>query len=345
MAHDPNPLELAAAWRSEGRRVALATVWSSIHIALLGTLCVAHAADDVAPVTQAGATSDTQELNVAGVKVRLEFLDQDFRNGTAQLVVWIERSIAIVAGYYGRFPTAELRLQVHSTGGSGVRHGTAFGSSTPRIRLQVGREATAAELMRDWVLVHEMVHLALPEVGRKHAWLSEGLATYVEGIARVQAGNRSAKDVWAEYVDSMPQGLPRSGDEGLDNTHTWGRTYWGGALFCLQADVEIRKRTNNRFGLQDALRAVAKSSGGLSFDWSIERVFATGDAAVSTTVLTDLYARMKDAPAAPHLDALWKDMGIQRRGASVELHDDAPLAAIRDAIARAPDQDRSTGIR
>jgi hypothetical protein len=67
LAHDPNLLELAAAWRSEGRRVALATVWSSIHIALLGTLCVAHAADDVAPVTQAGATSDTQELNVAGV--------------------------------------------------------------------------------------------------------------------------------------------------------------------------------------------------------------------------------------------------------------------------------------
>jgi hypothetical protein len=93
------------------------------------------------------------------------------------------------------------------------------------------------------------------------------------------------------------------------------------------------------------LRAVAKSSGGLSFDWAIERVFATGDAAVSTTVLTDLYARMKDAPAAPHLDALWKDMGIQRRGASVELHDNAPLAAIRDAITRAPDQDRSTGIR
>jgi hypothetical protein len=30
-------------------------------------------------------------------------------------------------------------------------------------------------------------------------------------------------------------------------------------------------------------------------------------------------------------------MGIQRRGASVELRDDAPLAAIRDAIMRAPD--------
>ncbi|MCA1854123.1 MAG: hypothetical protein LC647_17570, partial [Beggiatoa sp.] len=82
---------------------------------------MAYAADDVAPATQAEATSATQELNVAGVKVRLEFFDQDFHNGTAQLVVWIERSIGIVAGYYGRFPTAELRLRVHSTDGSGVR--------------------------------------------------------------------------------------------------------------------------------------------------------------------------------------------------------------------------------
>ena len=54
----------------------------------------------------------------------------------------------------------------------------------------------------------------------------------------------------------MPKGLPAAGDRGLDYTPTWGRTYWGGALFCLLADIDIRKRTSNRFGLQDALRAI-----------------------------------------------------------------------------------------
>ena len=44
----------------------------------------------------------------------------------------------------------------------------------------------------------------------------------------------------------------QGGGFGLDNTHTWGRTYWGGAMFCLLADVEIRRRTHNRRGLQDA---------------------------------------------------------------------------------------------
>jgi hypothetical protein len=285
---------------------------------------------------QVAAAPDTQELNVAGVKIQLDVADQDFSNGTGQLVTWIERSATIVSGYYDGFPVPQVQIRIRSIDGGGVRGGTAFGEPTPHINLQVGREVTAAELMQDWILVHEMVHLALPEVGRRHAWLAEGLATYVESIARAQAGNRTAKDVWAEFVNAMPQGLPKSGDKGLDNTHTWGRTYWGGALFSLQADVEIRQRTKNRHGLQDALRAIAKSSGGMAFEWPVDRVFATGDAAVGATILADLYARMKDSPAAPDLKVMWRDLGIVGRGASVELQKDAPLSPIRDAIMRAP---------
>ena len=59
----------------------------------------------------------------------------------------------------------------------------------PFIRLQLGRDVTADELLDDWVLVHEMIHLALPEVGDDHLWLTEGLSTYVEGIARVHVGD------------------------------------------------------------------------------------------------------------------------------------------------------------
>ena len=49
-------------------------------------------------------------------------------------------------------------------------------------------------------------------------------------------------------MKSMPFGLPKEGDKGLDYTHTWGRTYWGGAIFCLLADIEIRQQTNNKNG-------------------------------------------------------------------------------------------------
>jgi len=290
------------------------------------------------------SASPPQVLDLGGVRVLLEFADADFADGTDPLVAWVKRSLGIVAGYYGHFPVAELHIRVSSSSGGGVRHGTTFGAPAALIRITVGRTVTPNELLNDWVLVHEMTHLALPDVGPEHVWLSEGVAVYVEGVARAQAGNRPATDVWAEEARSMPRGLPQPGDTGLDHTHTWGRTYWGGALFCLLADVEIRRQTHNAVGLQTALRAVTRASGGLVADWPIERVLAVGDAAVGTHVLEELYARAKDAPLQTDLASLWGSLGIVPEGDSVQLSDDAPLVKIRDAIMRAPLDSTPAGL-
>jgi hypothetical protein len=292
--------------------------------------CLALVFLNVAAVAADEPTSRTIEAE--GARVSVDFQSMDFEHGTAPIITWIERSMAIVARYYGQFPAKELRIRVIALDGGRVRHGTTYGMRVPFIRLQIGRQVTGEELRNDWVLVHEMVHLALPEVGDDHVWLTEGLSTYIEGIARVHAGELRPERVWAEQVRSMPNGLPRSGDEGLDRTHTWGRTYWGGALFCLLADVEIRKKTNNRFGLRDAMSAVLRGSGGISFEWPIDRVLQVGDEATGTTVLRDLYAQMKDKPVSPDLDDLWRQLGVRRRVDGVELLDNAPLAATRKAI-------------
>ncbi|HTJ20123.1 MAG TPA: hypothetical protein VL494_25330 [Steroidobacteraceae bacterium] len=291
-------------------------------LALLLVSCAAHAAD--------GPT--TRTIEAEGATVRVDFQATDFKHGTAPVITWIEHSMRTVARYYGQFPARQLRISVSTREGGRVLHGTTYGATVPFIRLQLGRDVSAEELHDDWILVHEMIHLALPEVGDDHVWLTEGLSTYVEGIARVQVGDLQAEQVFTEQVHSMSNGLPASGDEGLDHTHTWGRTYWGGALFCLLADVEIRKKTANRFGLRDAMRAVLRASGGVAFEMPIERVMKIGDEATGTTVLQDLYAQMKDKPVTPDLPALWKQLGIRERGKSVEFLDDAPLAATRKAI-------------
>jgi hypothetical protein len=284
----------------------------------------------------AALSADAQQFNVDGVSLALDFADADFAHGTEPLTAWVKRSAGIVAAYYGHFPVPQLRIRVSSVEGSGVHHGTTYGAHGGFIRITVGRDATADELLNDWVLVHEMTHLALPDVGDEHAWLSEGIAVYVEGVARVQAGNRPARDVWAEDMRSMPRGLPQPGDAGLDHTHTWARTYWGGALFCLLADVQIRRATDNRSGLQTALRAIAEQSGGLVSSWPIERVLAVGDTAVGTHVLEELYAQSKDSSQPTDLPALWRSLGIEAVDGTVELREDAPLAKIRDTIMRAP---------
>ena len=281
------------------------------------------------------AASAADELRVAGAVLHVELDHGAFSSGAAPILEWVHRSADIVGRYYARFPTPTVTVRLAPQSGPGVHGGKTFANPDAYIRVQLGREVTTAELLSDWVLVHEMTHLALPDTGGEHAWLSEGLATYVEGVARVQAGNRSEVDVWAEEMRSMSRGLPAAGDHGLDHTHTWGRTYWGGAMFCLLADVDIRRRTQLRFGLQDALRAVLRASGGLATDWPIERVLRTGDEAVGTRTLEELYAQMKDTPVSPDLMTLWRDLGVLPEGDSVRLVDDAPLAAVRHAIMRA----------
>ena len=275
-----------------------------------------------------------ERFSVGTTAVSVEMPESQFSAGTESLLAWIRRSMNIVSAYYGRFPTETLRIRLIAEDGGGVRTGSTWGDRGGFIRLKLGRDVSDTQMLNDWVLVHEMTHLALPNVGEEHAWLSEGLAVYVEGIERVQAGNRTEEDVFAEQLHSMPRGLPEPGDQGLDHTHTWARTYWGGAMFCLLADVAIHRQTGNRFGLQDAMRAVLERSGGLSSHWSVERTFQTADRATGTHVFEQLYAQMKDQPVTPDLPGLWNQLGVQSDGNTVRLADDASLANLRKAIMR-----------
>src|SRR5258706_6075672 len=176
----------------------------------------------------------------------------------------------------------------------------------------------------------------MPGFGDRYAGVEEGLATYVEPVARVQAGQLTAEKIWRDMLQDMPKGLPAPGDRGLDNTHTWGRTYWGGALFYLLADVRIRERTGNQAGLQDALRAIVANGGNVEDSSDVRRTLAMGDKAVGTNVLADLYDEMRDAPVAPDLAQLWRRLGVKLTGNVVEFDDAAPLAAIRQAITAKP---------
>lgn len=279
----------------------------------------------------AACPADAEALKIRGSTLCVA-IDNPAPPRRQLLLTWVERSANIVADYYGRFPAPLVVLHLQSTEGAGVGGGRTTNDSGLLIQVRVGRESTSDGLSQDWVLVHEMVHLALPELGRRHNWLAEGLATYVEGISRAQFGNRQIADVWAEDRRSMPMGLPRQGEGGMDQTPTWGRTYWGGALFCLQAEVAIREQTRNRVGLQAALRAILNQTGGYGFERDIDEVLRIGDAATGTRVLDALYQQVKATPQAPDLELLWSRLGVPEDPETEPFDDHAPLAAIRIAI-------------
>jgi hypothetical protein len=280
--------------------------------------------------------ADAATLKVSGATIDVTLPDGPMKLSHDELLGWVKNSAATVADYYGHFPVPHLTLKMRSTSGSGIRHGVTYPRDGGLIFISVGRDADIAATKEDWVLVHEMIHLAFPSMEDDQHWIEEGISTYVEPVARAREGGMAVQEVWGTFVRDMPKGEPGPDDHGLDNTHTWGRTYWGGAIFCLLADVRIHERTKNRKGLEDALRGINRGGGNINEDWDIGRTLAMGDKATGTTVLRDLYQSMRDKPAPVDLDQLWTKLGIQMKDGSVAFNDKAPESNIRKAITAPP---------
>jgi hypothetical protein len=278
------------------------------------------------------ASAKNAVLNVSGATIDVILPDGQMKLSRDDLLGWVKASAMTVANYYGHFPVPHLTVRMRETSGSGIRHGVTYPKDGGLIFISVGTSADIAATKDDWVLVHEMIHLAFPSMEDEHHWIEEGISTYVEPVARARTGGMSVTEVWRTFVHDMPKGEPESGDQGLDKTPTWGRTYWGGAIFCLLADVRIRERTKNQKGLEDALRGINRGGGNISEDWAIGKALALGDKATATTVLRDLYNEMRDKPAPVDLEQLWKKLGIAMRDGKVTFDDNAPEAYIRRAI-------------
>jgi hypothetical protein len=285
----------------------------------------------MAPFSAFGALR-VHRIAIGGAAFDVAIAAMDRALDDRALVDWATQSARAVAGYYGRFPVDHALVLVVPARGRRVGQGETMGDGGASIAVGVGDIAGQAQLDRDWVLTHEMIHLTFPTMARRHHWIEEGISTYVEPIARVRIGRLDADEVWRDLIEGLPQGQPERGDQGLDNTSTWGRTYWGGALFCFVADVEIREATNNAKSLDDALRGILAAGGNGGVHWTLPQALEQGDRALGAPFLSKLHARMGDAPAPVDLAALFTRLGVRVDHERVVYDDHAPLASVRRAI-------------
>jgi hypothetical protein len=292
------------------------------------------------------SSTSATSIQIGGADLKIDFTGVDPDLPRTCIIAKINRAAQAVAAYYGRFPVSSARIViVVAAGEHGVLRGTTWGSRDgfPAVtRLIIGQHTTQQEFDTDWIVTHELVHMALASLPDSQHWLEEGIATYVEPIARLQAGQLGTERVWADMLGGMWHGEPEAFDRGLDHTHTWGRTYWGGALFCLVADIEIRRQTDNTYGLQDALRAIVAAGGTIDKDWPLTRVLSVGDKATGTSVLQDLYNKWSETPVRVDLPLLWKQLGVYEEGSHIVFDAAAPLSRVRLGITapRQPDVGR-----
>ncbi len=286
---------------------------------------------DYAPYTAIG-NFVVDRFESGGVQVQVATLPNSLKANAADLRTWCAEAIANLRVAYRAFPTSRLVVMVLPSGGRGVVFGSTTGSGGPALSILLARSATAEDLRQDWVLTHECIHLSHPGLPRTHHWFEEGLATYLEPLLRARRGVITPEEVWENFAESMPNGVPKPKDQGLDRTESWGATYWGGALFFLLADVQIREQSGNRKSLDDALRAIVAAGGNHSARWDIKKALDIGDRAVGGHLLRDLHARLGVRRGEVDLPALLKRLGVKELNGKISFDEDAPLAVIRRAM-------------
>lgn len=275
-------------------------------------------------------------LNVAGGRIDVIFQGSSRTLSTESLCNWVRTSAQAISGYFDRFPLSQVRITLILGGSDRIGGGSTDDNG---IQVQVGRRANQSDLDADWIMTHEMFHLAFPDMDDQFIWLREGLASYLEPLARSRLGTLSPAEVWGQLYLGLPKGQPAPGDRGLDRTHTWGRTYWGGSMFCLLMDLRIREQTHNLKSIDDAMRAILDQGGNRKAHWPIQHVIDVADRATGTTVMRNLYHEMALEPRTIDLNAIWKELGVVYHDDQITFDAAAPLAALRMSMTANPATD------
>lgn len=266
-----------------------------------------------------------------GVELAVDFGRPVGELTPAALEAWVRRATLMVSDYCGgRFPVPRLDVDIVTRSGGGLGWGQHWGGE--RVMAMAGSRTTLGGLRRDWVLVHEMLHLAFPSLPRRQRWMREGLSTYLETVVRARCRVFGEREVWRRWCRQMPLGLSRPGDRGFDLTPSWGSVYWGGALYWLRVDVALRERTGGRVGLRELVIGVLARGGDARRTWAIPRLLDEAESITGTDAVAELYEQMALAPTNLDLDAWFAELGVTWDGEEPSFDDGAPLASIRRAM-------------
>lgn len=289
--------------------------------------------DSPGAIYRALRTQPAERLDVPGGQIDIVFADGAPGLDRQRVRRWIELGARAVSTYYGRYPTQRHGLLIIADNSDRVGGATTWGYNGSITRVHVGREATEAAFAKDWVLVHEMVHTAIPDMPRRALWFEEGNATWIEPIARAQAKQLTAAEMWNQALKGMPQGIRGASAGGMDGTQEWGRLYWGGAIFWMLAEIAVYEQSRGRALLRDALRAINREA---REDSTPEQVMARGDTATGTSALQSQYKAFAFGSPRIDLAATFKRLGVARDSSgAIRFDSSAELASLTSRITQA----------
>lgn len=258
---------------------------------------------------------------------------------------WLRAGIDAASTLWGTFPVDEVQLlavpirrgydaapwaEINRGGGAGAH-------------FFVNAKASDEVFAGDWIATHEFVHLALPYVRRRDAWLPEGFASYYQAVLRARAGMISPAAAWQALYEGFLRGHHNTDYAPLRDDsrymHARGKTmrvYWSGAAIAMLADVRLRVESKGAWSLDRVLREFNRCCRKPARTWSARELFERYDAIASTRLFTELYERHVYSRHFPRLEETWRALGIETDGERATLGEQGVAVPVREAIMSPP---------
>jgi hypothetical protein len=251
---------------------------------------------------------------------------------------WLATAGAVASLPSGAFPVERAQVIVVPTSPSPfpIHFGYTGRSGGASIVLFMPTDMDLDHFRADWIAIHEFSHLLHPFVGRDDAWLSEGLATYLQEVLRVRAGLLPQEQAWRRLYEGALRG--RETDQSLAYetrimrvAGNYERVYWAGAAIALMADVELRRQTAGKVTLDTVLAGLTR---GQRFNRAVSahELLHVMDQIAGVPVFETTASRYMDGGGLPDLTELYRALGLVSSSGVLGMQDDAPLGWIRDAI-------------
>lgn len=202
------------------------------------------------------------ELELPGdARWEVALLEGDLEAGDEKIRSWITQAAADAISVAGGSPRKRVSIVLAPVSSSNpAPFGRVLYSQPRSAAIYVGQQATAAAFDDDWLATHELMHTLHPRFVGQVRFMSEGIASYYQCLAPIRSKREPAKALWGVLARGVATGqveaLGRSLAEVTGAIHThqaYRAVYWGGALLALELDLEIRRATEGKRGLEHVL--------------------------------------------------------------------------------------------
>lgn len=171
-----------------------------------------------------------------------------------------------------------------------------------KIRLFVDSQANLVDLLNDWTAPHELSHLAMPFLGKKNKWFTEGFATYLSRKIQV-----TRKAITPAYFDSLYRAkihatLPYYNSstktfvevsDSLMQHHRYKEFYWGGASYFMTLDSLLLIADKEPFiDIMKAYQSCCRFQ-----DDKLEEVIHSFDRIINDSIAFQLYQNYIELPS------------------------------------------------